>query len=262
MDEDSVEADESKPNRLVGDGLAPPRFLFSFCRLWMPYIWIAFIFWITFYELSPFLLLAVVAALLGVYAWSERSIRVHRFQFSLYQLGTVVTLLAILLALSQFLELWAAVLVTVFGSVVFGQFKDLKKDYYRPDKRIWVSSVIGLLITSYLMLFFLTEPGCQKDYWERYCQATVSKSASLVPGSDLKVRVTPKIDGWMLVPFFGNIIPWFTTGPRFEVEIRGRAPSEEAVSLLQADIQERWRRYRGFQIEWKVDIAQDQVGLE
>ena len=262
MDEDSAEADESKPNRLVGDGLAPPRFLFSFCRLWMPYIWIGFIFWVTFYELSPFLLLAVVAALLGVYAWSERSTRVHRFQFSLYQLGTVVTLLAILLALSQFLELWAAVLVTVFGSVVFGQFKDLKKDYYRPDKRIWVSSVIGLLITSYLMLVFLTAPGFQKDYWERYCQSTVSKSASLVPGSDLKVRVTPIVDEWILVPFVGNIIPWFTTGPRFEVEIRGRAPSEEAVSLLETDVLERWRRYRGFQIEWKVDMAEDQVGLE
>ena len=66
----------------------------------------------------------------------------------------------------------------------------------------------------------------------------------------------------MLVPVVGDIIPWFTTGPRFEVEIRGRAPSEEAVSLLETDIQESWRRYRGFQIDWDVDIAQDQVVLE
>ena len=163
MDEDSVEADESKPNRLVGDGLAPPRFLFSFCRLWMPYIWIAFIFWITFYELSPFLLLAVVAALLGVYAWSERSIRVHRFQFSLYQLGTVVTLLAIFLALSQFLELVTAIAATVCGLNVLVQFNYLKMEYYQPDKRVSISTLIALLITSIVMLGLLTAPGFQKD---------------------------------------------------------------------------------------------------
>ena len=260
MDEDSVEADESKPNRLAYDWQAPPRFQPTLLQLGIMAFLGVLTFRVFLFEWSPFFFYAATGALIiGVLicVWRVQSRGGQPFQFSLQELGLVVTLLAVFFVLYRFLGVDGAFFSMLMGACAFHSVETLREKPYRSNKRGWIFSGIGLAVSLYLMLGSLTCPIFQQNYWERYCQATVTKSAILVPGSDLQVRLTPNVN-WDPggVPFLGDIIAGLTTGPRFEVEILGRAPSEEAVSLLQADIQQRWRRDRGFQIEWGVKVAQ------
>ena len=80
------------------------------------------------------------------------------------------------------------------------------------------------------------------------------------------VEVYPSYDNPRNKSFLENlhdeISAWLTGTQQFEVVISGNAPSPEAMAVMRADILERWKKYPGLQIEWKVDMAEDQVGLE